>query len=181
MSLRDIPSVDTLVRSLPPSPLLHAAKVRVAQQVIAQYRADIEKGSPLRSPQTLTQEVLRVIHRIAPMRRVINATGVVLHTNLGRSPLGVNCLQELTNALTHYCDLEFEPSGRGNRTRRIEHMLCLLMGCEAALAVNNNAAALVLTLHSLAAGRDAIISRGELIQIGDRKSTRLNSSHSSTS
>jgi len=99
---------------------------------------------------------------------VVNATGVVLHTNLGRSALAPGAAQAVAEAAAAYTDLELDlqTGKRGQRLDRIEELLCLLSGAEAALAVNNNAAAVLLALDSLARGREVVVSRGELVEIG---------------
>jgi L-seryl-tRNA(Ser) seleniumtransferase len=104
-------------------------------------------------------------HRLA---RVLNATGVFLHTNLGRSPLPEAVAGALPALLTAYCDLEIDlDSGRrGNRNRRAGRLLAALTGAGGGLVVNNNAAALTLILAAVAAGREVIVSRGELVEIG---------------
>jgi L-seryl-tRNA(Ser) seleniumtransferase len=102
------------------------------------------------------------------LRRVINATGVVLHTNLGRAPLATGALEAATRAATSYTNLEYDID-RGARGSRYVHCVALLReltGAEDALVVNNNAAALVLVLNTLAMGRSVVISRGELVEIG---------------
>ncbi|HSM13946.1 MAG TPA: L-seryl-tRNA(Sec) selenium transferase [Thermoanaerobaculia bacterium] len=103
-----------------------------------------------------------------PLGRVLNATGVFLHTNLGRAPLPREVAAALPALADAGCDLEIDPvtGGRGDRLRRIAALLEELTGAEAALAVNNNAGALVLILATLAAGRDVVVSRGELVEIG---------------
>jgi L-seryl-tRNA(Ser) seleniumtransferase len=100
--------------------------------------------------------------------RVVNATGVVLHTNLGRAPLAEGAARAVAAAATHYTDLELEREGggRGDRLAAVAEKLVLLSGADAALTVNNNAAALLLALAALARGREAIVSRGELVEIG---------------
>lgn len=100
--------------------------------------------------------------------RVLNATGIFLHTNLGRAPLPKPIAAALPALLDAACDLEFdlETGRRGQRNGRVERLLMLSTGAEAAVAVNNNAASLVLTLVSLAAGREVVVSRGELVEIG---------------
>jgi L-seryl-tRNA(Ser) seleniumtransferase len=102
------------------------------------------------------------------LRRVLNATGVFLHTNLGRAPLPREVTAELPPLLDAACDLEFdvETGRRGERNRTVERLLTALTGAEAALAVNNNAAALVLALAALAKDREVVVSRGELVEIG---------------
>jgi L-seryl-tRNA(Ser) seleniumtransferase len=100
---------------------------------------------------------------------VLNATGLFLHTNLGRAPLPREVAASLPPLLDAYCDLEFdlETGRRSQRLRRVERLLTALTGAEAAAVVNNNAAALVLILSTLAKGREVVVSRGELVEIGD--------------
>jgi L-seryl-tRNA(Ser) seleniumtransferase len=102
------------------------------------------------------------------LTRVLNATGILLHTNLGRAPLPRAVARALPPLLDAYCDLEFDVATgkRGERNRRAEELLTGLTGADAALVVNNNAAALVLTLAAHAQGREVIVSRGELVEIG---------------
>ena len=102
------------------------------------------------------------------LRRVINATGVVLHTNLGRAPLPAAALQAAVEAAQGYSNLEFdlERGMRGSRTAGVEPLLCELTGAQAGLAVNNAAAAVLLALSALAGGGEVIVSRGELVEIG---------------
>jgi L-seryl-tRNA(Ser) seleniumtransferase len=103
-----------------------------------------------------------------PLRRVLNATGILIHTNLGRSPLPREVARALPQLLDAYCDLELDlaTGRRGDRNRRVEALLRATTGSEAALAVNNNAAALLLALAALARGRRVVVSRGELVEIG---------------
>lgn len=103
-----------------------------------------------------------------PLRRVLNATGVLLHTNLGRAPLPAEVAAALPALLDAGCDLEIEleDGKRGDRNRRAERLLRLLTGAEAALVANNNAAALVLAIATLAANCEVVVSRGELVEIG---------------
>lgn len=102
------------------------------------------------------------------LRRVINATGVVIHTNLGRSVMAPAAVDAVVDAIRGYSTLEYDTSKmkRGSRHSHCEKLLCMLTGAEAAIAVNNNAAAVVLILSEFAAGREAIVSRGELIELG---------------
>ncbi len=103
-----------------------------------------------------------------PLRRVLNATGVFLHTNLGRAPLPPAVARSLPPLLDAYCDLELDlaTGRRGQRNGRVERLLTALCGAEAALVVNNNAAALVIALAALARDREVVVSRGELVEIG---------------
>ena len=100
--------------------------------------------------------------------RVVNATGVVLHTNLGRAPLGPAALARLALVAARYSNLELDvpTKGRGSRYVHVDELLCRLSGAEASVVVNNNAAAVLLALESLARGREVVVSRGELIEIG---------------
>ncbi|MEA2692374.1 MAG: L-seryl-tRNA(Ser) seleniumtransferase [Acidobacteriota bacterium] len=103
-----------------------------------------------------------------PLQRVLNATGIFLHTNLGRAPLPRSVADALPELLTAYCDLEIDlgTGRRGQRNGRVERLLTAATGAEAAVVVNNNAAALVLALAALAPGREVVVSRGELVEIG---------------
>jgi L-seryl-tRNA(Ser) seleniumtransferase len=102
------------------------------------------------------------------LRRVINATGVIIHTNLGRAPLPPAAAAAVVEIATHYSNLEYdlERGGRGRREHHCEQLLSRLVGSEAAVVTNNNAAAVLLVLNTLAEGGEAIVSRGELIEIG---------------
>ena len=102
------------------------------------------------------------------LRRVVNATGVIVHTNLGRAPLGRSAAERVARLAQGYTNLEYDLTAgtRGHRHAHAERLICRLTGAEAAAVVNNNAAATLLTLAALASGREAIISRGELVEIG---------------
>lgn len=160
MDFRDLPSVEVLVSRAPlrmPRPRL----VVLAREVLAAARTRIREGL---APGDLDEALAdRVRSAGTPsLREVINATGVILHTNLGRAPLP--CFQ----ALHGYSNLEFdlETGGRGKRDSHFRPLLEELLG-HPAIAVNNNAAATYLALHELAAGGEVIVSRGELVEIGD--------------
>lgn len=101
-------------------------------------------------------------------RRVLNATGVIIHTNLGRSVLAEEAVAAVTEACRHYSNLEFDlgTGERGSRYSHVESLLCRLTGAESALVVNNNAAAVLLVLDTLCKGREVVVSRGELVEIG---------------
>lgn len=101
-------------------------------------------------------------------RRVINATGVIIHTNLGRSLLPEKARQQLLSGASHYTNLEFDlhTGKRGSRYAHVEELLCELTGAEAALVVNNNAAAVLISLETLAKNKEVVVSRGQLVEIG---------------
>ena len=147
---------------------------RSAEAVLNIFRGDrVEDGEPL-SKAALRELVVDAIAgslRHTAMRKlqpVINATGIIVHTNLGRSPLGERLLDAVRPVLAGYSNLEYEleTGRRGKRGAEIERLLCALSGAEGALLVNNNAGAVFLILNALCAGREVVISRGELIQIG---------------
>ncbi|MHB8842671.1 MAG: L-seryl-tRNA(Sec) selenium transferase, partial [Candidatus Aquicultor sp.] len=102
------------------------------------------------------------------LKRVINATGVVIHTNLGRSILSASAIDAVVAAASNYSNLEFdlEKGARGSRHSHIESLLVKITGAEAGMVVNNNASAVFLALSELAAGKEAIVSRGQLVEIG---------------
>lgn len=104
------------------------------------------------------------------MRSVVNATGTILHTNLGRAPISEEHMRKAFDITTGYCNLEYnlEAGKRGERYSHFEKLLCKLTGAEAAMAVNNNASSVLLILSSLAKGGEAVVSRGELIEIGGK-------------
>jgi L-seryl-tRNA(Ser) seleniumtransferase len=166
--LRDLPSVDRLLADErladEPRPLVLAA-VRAA---LARARAAILAGDDPGDPVSLALDELRAARR-ASLRRVINATGVLVHTNLGRAPLPAAALTRAVEVGGGYSNLEYDLS-RGTRGSRQDHLAAILRrltGAEAALVVNNNAAAVMLALAALAEGREVLVSRGELIEIGD--------------
>ena len=114
----------------------------------------------------LTDAVNGALATLRPsLRRVINATGVIIHTNLGRSVLAEPAVQAVVEAARGYSTLEYsiENMARGSRHDHVEHLICALTGAEAAIDVNNNAAAVMMVLAEFAAGHEAIVSRGELV------------------
>jgi len=163
VKLRDLPSVDELARGVDDPLAVDAARV-VLQRAREEIRAGAEPGDLA----ARLHEELEAVRR--PMlRRVLNATGVIVHTNLGRAPLAAFALERALEAGRSYSNLEYDlPSGsRGSRQDHVAAIVRRLTGAEAALVVNNNAGALLLALAALAEGREVIVSRGELIEIGD--------------
>lgn len=181
-SLRSLPSVDELLGLPRISALISRAGrklvITAVRSVLAEARLELttqsasapaikDSGHQLDFESRVASEVERTL---APsLRRVINATGVVLHTNLGRAPLARQAVARIVATATQYSNLEYDLS-RGERGKRDAHTSALiaeLCGTEAAIVVNNNAAAVFLVLHALAKGEEVIVSRGELIEIGD--------------
>jgi L-seryl-tRNA(Ser) seleniumtransferase len=163
MELRDLPSVDELARGAG-DPLA----VDVARAVLDRAREEIRAGAdPGDLAARLHDELADA--RQPRLRRVLNATGVVVHTNLGRAPLAEEAVARVVDAASGYSNLEYdlEDGARGSRQDHLAGILRRLTGAEAALVVNNNAAAVLLALAALAEGRDVVVSRGELIEIGD--------------
>jgi L-seryl-tRNA(Ser) seleniumtransferase len=163
MELRDLPSVDELAREAG-NPLA----VDAARAVIERARKEIQAGAdPGDLAARLSEELADA--RRPRLRRVLNATGVVVHTNLGRAPLAEEAVERVADAARGYSNLEYDlaEGARGSRQDHVAAVLRRLTGAEAALVVNNNAAAVLLALAALAEGREVVVSRGELIEIGD--------------
>jgi L-seryl-tRNA(Ser) seleniumtransferase len=161
--LRDLPSVDELARGSDDALAVEAARV-----VLARAREDIQSGADPGDLEEQLREELSAA-RSPRLRRALNATGVVVHTNLGRAPLPEAALERVREVGRGYSNLEYDLSAgtRGSRQDHVAGILRRLTGAEAALVVNNNAAAVLLALAALAEGRDVLVSRGELIEIGD--------------
>ncbi len=152
-----------------------AAILAALREAAAQLRSALGDGRP--SPpdpeaaaEHLEREARRILGRSGQpsLRRVINATGVIVHTNLGRSPLAGIAVERIAGLATAYSNLEYnvKEGARGHRDAHAEALLQRLLGVEAAVVVNNNAAAMLLVLAALAAGREVVVSRGELVEIG---------------
>ncbi|MBX9573651.1 MAG: L-seryl-tRNA(Sec) selenium transferase [Candidatus Obscuribacterales bacterium] len=143
-----------------------AVVVKVVRSVLSGLR---EKGATATEDELAGKVVAELNALASPsMRKVINGTGVVLNTNLGRAPLSAEYLDSLKSVASGYCNLEYDliAGKRGKRSSRIQQLLKILTGAESAIAVNNNAAALVLTVNCFALSKEVIVSRGELIEIG---------------
>ena len=174
MQFRNLPSVDSVLAE----PNVAAAVASFSREwVVGLTREELEaarqrvrQGAEADGPQEIAALVCRRVDESgrAEPRRVINATGVVIHTNLGRAPLSRAAIEAAEEAAAGYSNLEFDlDSGRrGSRQARLESLLRQLTGAEAAFAVNNNASALLLGLLALAAGREVIVSRAEAVEIG---------------
>ena len=175
---QSIPSMDQLLKVVEEAPELQEVPRTLRKDLINafldQCRLDIRSGriedAQALSVQALTPRVLQYVQSMARpnFRHVINATGVVVHTNLGRSLLAASAIKAVEQACGSYSNLEFSlHSGkRGSRYALVEDLLCRLTGAEAGLVVNNNAAAVLLMLDTLAKGKEVIVSRGQLVEIG---------------
>jgi L-seryl-tRNA(Ser) seleniumtransferase len=177
--LRQIPSVDELLAQARLAALSRRVDrnlvVEVARTVLADLRARIAGDSNWTAlglnaaavEELISTEVERILSR--SLQPVINATGVILHTNLGRAPLPETVVDEFRRSATQYSNLEYdlEAGARGKRDVHTGELLTRLTGAEAAIVVNNCAAAVLVTLAALARGGEVIVSRGELIEIGD--------------
>jgi L-seryl-tRNA(Ser) seleniumtransferase len=179
--LRKIPKVDDLLARPEIVDLLavhpRTVVVEAIRKGLSQFRQDLVRrlaSSPVDdsvfSFETLLPLFLQQISNQIQLRlrRVINATGVVIHTNLGRSPLHPSALQHIVDVSKAYSNLEFDldRGERGTRYAHVEDVLCRISGAEAAMVVNNNAAAVLLVLNTIAEGKEVIVSRGELVEIG---------------
>ena len=180
-NLRFLPSIDALLRSETAGKLLPETGAKhltvLARSVIDTLRREIQENSnsaaELSRENLLIEAEKRLEHawrgeQNTSLQRVINATGVIIHTNLGRAPLAENARKAIFDEAAGYCNLEYnlETGKRGKRGARAEHLLAELTGAESALIVNNCAAAAFLVLTVLAAGGEVVISRGELVEIG---------------
>lgn len=175
---RHIPSVDRFLQDLEQDRAVASLPRTMVKDLLAEFldlcREEIRAG-------IVTEESLLTIKALAPragayvrarsrphFRRVINATGVVIHTNLGRSILAGEAVAAVAEGCRHYSNLEMDldTGQRGSRYSHVEKLLCRLTGAEAGLVVNNNAAAVLLVLDTLAKGREVVVSRGQLVEIG---------------
>jgi len=172
--LRSLPSVDKVLnderfsRSAKNYP--HDLAVSVIRDELERQRQSIQSGKSGASLDEIIVSVLKQLEALftSSLRRVINASGVILHTNLGRAPLSEEALAAMEAVSRGYANLEFdlESGDRGSRHVHVESLLCRLTGAEAALVVNNNAAAVLLGLTALAKRKEVIVSRGQAVEIG---------------
>lgn len=168
--LSRLPGIDALVEELE-TPAPRAVKVEACRQAVDAARRMVLDGDPgaAARDRVVRDAMMRIGRMESPsLRPVVNATGVIVHTNLGRSLLPEKALAAMTSVARGYSNLEYnlEKGKRGSRYSHVEHILCQLTDAEAALVVNNNAAAVLLCLETLARDMEVIVSRGELVEIG---------------
>lgn len=175
---RNIPSIDDLMAESRVQDLLTLYNrdfiIAMLRETVKETREGLKNNDELISKEILTQNILDLLYSKIQLRvkgslqKVINATGVVLHTNMGRAILGKKALHYLNQMAEHYNNLELDlaKGTRGSRYTHVEELLLELTGAEAALVVNNNAAAVLLALKTMADNKEVIVSRGQLIEIG---------------
>lgn len=178
--LKHLPKIDDVLLVLEKQGLFERTAKEIVKEVGRAVVGDLREHI-LSGKEDLTEWRMPLIEQVADrvrgrakllhqprLRRVVNATGIILHTNLGRSPLCPQAVAAIVEVSRGYSNLEFDlqQGRRGLRYDHVQGILCTLTGAEDALVVNNNAAAVLLVLNTLAAGREAIVSRGELIEIG---------------
>lgn len=177
---RNIPKVDALLERESMAALigrygrsLVTEAVRTeTEQLRRTIRETEDESAALAAVAGLEESIARRLEELCTprVRKVINATGTILHTNLGRAPISRAQAEKLADIVTGYSNLEYDLEGarRGERYAHFEWLLCRLTGAEAAMVVNNNAAAVLLVLSTLAAGGEVLVSRGELVEIGGK-------------
>lgn len=179
ISPRDLPAVGVMIgrpelaeraREVGEKAVVAAVREVIAEareRILGEEAAQIDRSTI--TPAAISRRALELLDRSGPgLRRAINATGILLHTGLGRAPLSRKAIEAIVDVASGYSNLEFDlDSGRrGARTTHVEKLLGDLLGCEAAAVVNNNAAATVIALKALACDKEAIVSRGQLVEIG---------------
>jgi L-seryl-tRNA(Ser) seleniumtransferase len=174
---RNLPSVNQLLESEPLKKLVDSVNHTVVADGVRSFLDDfrqqvIDKSGDINvpSPQEMADKIADWLtaEEVPYLRKVVNGTGIILHTGLGRAPLAKQAIAAVSEIADGYASVEIDlkSGGRGQRVKAVERLLCELTGAEAAVVVNNNAAATMLTLSALAAGTEVVVSRGQLIEIG---------------
>ena len=167
--LKQLPAVDRVIGALE-SRAPHAEVQGAARRAVDEARAQVREGLEVPSLEEIVAAAMEYLrsNELGRLQGVINATGVLLHTNLGRAPLGEEQLEAVRSVASGYSNLEYdvEAGRRGSRYAHATRSITALTEAEAAVVVNNNAAGVLLTLASLCSGKEVIISRGELVEIG---------------
>ena len=172
--LSKIPSVEIILqnKALKPLILKYSRKMitNMVRKVISEEKKNTLKNGYLYSAQERIDKIKECFRKenLSSLQKVINGSGVIIHTNLGRAPLGKEMLKTIQNSLQGYTNLEYNlaKGSRGKRGEAVEKLLCTLSHSEKSLVVNNNAGAIFLILNTLAKNKEVIVSRGELVQIG---------------
>ena len=176
--LRNLPSVETILNAPDIQQVLKETPrwlvLDAIRAVLDQFRKKILSGFPVSDEEAGLDRIIPLVGESVKalgclhLRPVINATGVVIHTNLGRSVLSQEIMDHVAAVSSRYSNLEYdlETGNRGSRYSHVEEILCRLSGSESALVVNNNAGAVLLALNTLAEGKEVIVSRGQLVEIG---------------
>ncbi len=173
--LRDIPPVSEVIDVVVRQPWAPAYSRKLilsaVREELSELRSNTRAGLDVkRSTEALIESIRRRLEKACfySLKRVINATGIIVHTNLGRAPLAQEAIEHLREISEGYSNLEYdlENGRRGSREKHLEKFFASLLPAEASLVVNNNAAALMLILNTLAEGKEVIVSRGELVEIG---------------
>ena len=174
MELKKIPGVDTLLNNHEIKDLISSTDIEfikyIIRNIINQIKDDAKIGNSIPTPSIIINQIISEVHKIRSknLKNVINATGIIIHTNLGRAPYSEEMLVDTFKVLGGYNNLEFdlEKASRGSRNLHASDLLKYLCGAEDVLVVNNNAAAVMLILRTFAKEKEVIVSRGELIEIG---------------
>lgn len=172
--MRKLPGVDTLLENQRVKELTQRWSqplvVKFIREAISSERKSIKAGRPYPGDEKLIDAIANATEEFTAglLTEVINASGIIIHTNLGRAPLPRDILSEVFDIATAYSNLEFDllKGKRGKRGSALRHLISAALGCESALVVNNNASAVYLILVALSKGKEALISRGEQVQIG---------------
>ncbi|MFM7321700.1 MAG: L-seryl-tRNA(Sec) selenium transferase [Armatimonadota bacterium] len=169
MTRRALPSVEKLSRDASLSAFPRLVAIAAAREAVSRLRSTLAECPETATPDPVDLALLLAHQRVSPsLRPAINATGVVLHTNLGRATLAPEAAEAVRRVASGHCTLEvdLETGGRGSRRDHVQGLLRELTGAEAAIVVNNNAAATHLAVAAMAHGREVLLSRGEMVEIG---------------
>ena len=169
--LKSIPKVDKFIQNIAFKQMSIKLVTKISKQIIENLRADIlENKVTSIDEEKLIFDVIKEYKNITTpsLQKVINATGVIVHTNLGRSLISDKTFDKVKDIVTSYNNLEYdlEKGKRGERYSHISKVICEFLGCEDVLIVNNNASAVFLVLNTFAKNKEAVVSRGELVEIG---------------
>lgn len=174
---RNLPSVSQLLEAEPLKRLVDSVNHQVVADGVRNFLDNVRSQMSATAEEMNVPNPIEMAQRIAEwltnervpnLRNVINGTGIILHTGLGRAPLAKSAIDSVASLADGYCSVEIdlESGDRGQRIKAVERLLCELTGCEAATIVNNNAAATMIALSAMAKGKEVVVSRGQLIEIG---------------